>query len=939
MRGNRKRELGVFSRLCAWIVIGGPILILLGGLSGILGGVIGSFLAFSAHLPSIPDLKAYRPKTVSTFFAEDGSVIGLFYRERRFPVPLSELPPQVIHAFLAAEDARFFSHTGIDVFGIMRAFAKNLSTGNYTQGGSTITQQVTRNFLLSKEKKISRKIREAILAFRLEKNLSKNEILELYLNEIYLGRSSYGIEAAAGTYFGKSAKELTVPEAAFIAGLVSNPSKHSSNVDSAMKRREFVLGQMLKHGFITAEEHRQASAEEPKFRENLPNPFERVPYFTEAVRKYIIEKYGENRLYNEGLQVWTTCDLNFQDKAQDALIAGVKAWEKRRGRPAGLVRRLKPAEARAFLQAEGPSVYKMGDIVQAVVITNHATAKNQSKRTADKIQRCTMGLPGGAQFSVDLESDLKYRVNDVLEFRVDETQGSVLSLKQEMLPPVQGAMVCIENHTGYVRSLVGGLQFERSSFNRALQAVRQPGSAFKPFIYAAALEWAGYSPQTLIVDEPIAVNLNQNGPPWMPMNSDGRFHGPMTFRQALAHSRNIIAVKLLMDVGMDQTIETARLMGISSPLHKNLSLALGASEVTPLELTSAYTVFPNMGVRMNPVMVKKVVDRFGRVLEDNTVTPLDVSARTIQDGLRELETGPDETDDVEVLQHTENEQNRASEQRPKERASIVESIIGEKISSDANMNMQRVLSPQTAFLMIGALRETCVSGTAAATGRLRRSDLAGKTGTTDDCTDAWFVGFNSQYTTGVWMGFDAKVPLGRNEYGGTAALPVWMNFMKQILAGKPSTGYLPPPGIVFFENIDREKSLQPDPALLMAAPDLIPGQAIKQVCPIDTMYAPASAQNEAFLYGASTPDQVYSLYPHSVRVLAPNGQTLGYAAYSTDQKGRLTIERDSMIAAHADPYDEVEQTIPESTFEGSGVFGQRQGSGATPQFLPQGWYQ
>ncbi len=697
---------------------------------------------------------------------------------------------------------------------------------------------------------------------------------------------------------------------------------------------------MLKHGFITTKEFAQASAETPKFRENLPNPFERVPYFTEAIRKYIVERYGENRLYNDGLQVWTTCDLRLQDKASEALLAGVKAWEKRQGRPAGLVRRLKPAEAKEFLQISARGPYRAGDLVHAVVVTNHSTQKKKGKRQEGKLQECSLALPGGAQFTVQLENQIPYRANDLLEFRVEEIEGSKLGLKQEILPPLQGAVVCVENNTGYVRSVVGGLSFERSSFNRALQAQRQPGSAFKPFVYAAALQWSDYSPQTLIVDEPIAVMTDPGGPQWIPMNSDGGFQGPMTFKQALAHSRNVIAVKLLMDVGLDQTIQMARDMGIRAPLGRNLSLALGASEVTPLELTSAYTVFPNLGVRVSPVMVKKVVDRFGRVLEDNTVPPLDVLARTLEDAVHYEDVAQTRPASEDMEQGLIDEMRKlAIPDKSLSPASGLDELLTLSFPSGdrSTPNMVRVLSPQNAYLMVSALRETCVSGTAAAAARLRRNDLAGKTGTTDDCSDAWFVGFNGKYTTGVWMGFDAKVSLGRHEYGGKAALPVWMSFMKEALAGEPSTGYPAPAGIVFNGGTEGARHAA-DPSLLQASPDLMPRPDIKQVCPVDTVFVPASGQMDPLTGEAVYSDAAYSSYPGSIRVLSPTGQTLGYAAYSVDNRGKFTVHPDTMIAHDAGLHEsEAEEPVPESSFEGSRIFRGVQ-KYLSPLFR-QGWFQ
>lgn len=947
-KGVGKRGLTT-SGLLAWLGAGIPVLAVCACVSGALGGAVGAYLSFSADLPAIPDLRAYRPKTVSTFYAEDGTVIGVFYKEKRFPIPIDSMPRHVVDAFLAAEDARFFSHPGVDWVGIIRAGLKNLGAGSFSQGGSTITQQVTRNFMLTKEKTIGRKIREAILAFRLEKTLSKKEILGLYLNEIYLGRGAYGVEAAARTYFGKTADGLNIGEAAFLAGLVANPKKGSSNssLDYAFRRQEFVLDRMVVNGFISEEDRRAARANPPKFREKLPNPYQRAPYFTEAVRKYIAEKYGEKRLYNEGLQVWTTCDLSLQKTAEEALLHGAESWERRQGRPAGLMERLRAAEARTFLKDPVDHEYRAGDVVQAVVIQNHTDRKNNKKKgkTRSSTQDCTLALQGNVDFRMELRSQISYRPNDVVVFRIVAIDGGNLTLEQQMLPPIEGALVSIENRTGYVRTLVGGLNFERSRFNRATQAMRQPGSAFKPFVYAAALQWGGYGPETVILDEPIAVAVSPREAEWIPMNSDGSFLGAVSVRQALAQSRNIAAVKVMMDVGVDNTVRLAHEMGIQSPLRKNLSLCLGASEVTPLELTAAYTVFPNMGVRLTPVLVKKVVDRFGNVLEDNTANPLNVAevalASTPQDFVNPGAQPP---------QHFEEQQFGPSypstEQPPLPRNQVPEAtpIASYPSGSDGAVDPlmysasglppeRAVLSPQTAYLMNSLLHETCVSGTAASVARMGRRDLAGKTGTTDDCTDAWFVGYSPEYTTGVWLGFDTKTSLGRREYGNTAALPVWKAFMKEALGRQGTVGYPVPPGVVFWTADG--SPLPRDPSrLLETNPAIYPGQETKPVCSVDLAFIPAASQGD-FAGGGLVPPSAYGppptwqsapvphswygqgmrsfqgappyydpmspqagsygyqspAYPGTIRVLSPTGQTLGQASYSVDKRGKITLYR------------------------------------------------
>jgi penicillin-binding protein 1A len=932
----------------AWLAAGLPILLVCACGSGLLGAAVGSYLAFSADLPKIPDLKRYRPKTVSTFYAEDGTVVGLFFKEKRFPIPIDSIPPHVVNAFLAAEDARFFTHPGIDVIGVFRAIVKNIMAGHFAQGASTITQQVTRNFLLTKEKKTSRKIREAILAYRLEKTLSKQQILELYLNEIFLGKQSYGVEAAARTYFGKTTNELEVAEAALLAGLVSSPSRFNpvKNPEAALKRREFVLGGMLRHGFISDSEYQTASAEELRIRETLPNPYERVPYFTEAVRQYIVAKYGANRLYNEGLQVWTTCDIALQKKASEAILLGVKQWEKRQGRPVGLARRLKPSETRAFLAVAPDHPHQAGDIVQGLVITNHTQPpKNpKAKLAQDYGQDCTLALAGNRQFRMQLQSDIRYRPNDLLDFKILEVNGSRLTLEHNTLPPVEGALVCIENNSGCVRALVGGVEFERSSFNRAIQGMRQPGSAFKPLVFAAALEWYNYSPNTLVVDDPIAVLVDPRVPEWMPMNSDGQFQGPMTVRQALAHSRNITAVKLLMDVGAESAVQMSRNLGIRSPLGRNLSLSLGSYEVTPFELTAAYTVFPNLGVKVNPVMVKKVVDRFGNVLEDNSAPPLDPGARMKEDEANgtPLPTPPGELTGTDEKQKPEGSgliaemRGLANDNRTASAGASVENLLTDTFppAFSTRTGMVRVLSPQTSYLMLSMMRDVCVSGTAANVSRLRRRDLSGKTGTTDDCTDAWFVGFNPKFTTGVWIGHDAKASLGHREYGASAALPVWMDFMKEALRNHPVSGYSVPPGIVFATEVP-----QPLDALLEAGPDLAPDPTIKQISPVDGTFEPDPNQPN---FGADRPVELVqastAYSPDMIRILSTTGETLGYGAYTRDQRGRITVHARFPVPGEEPHGQAGGQEVPEESYiQGASRFLRN-----LPQFLPsdpRGWLQ
>lgn len=892
-----ERKVG---RFLVWVSAGIPLLMLCALASGLLGSFIGLYLAYSKDLPSIPDLRAYRPRTVSKFFADNGSIIGLFYKEKRFPIDISILPDHVVKAFLAAEDTRFFSHSGLDFQGIVRAFIQNVKEGSFSQGGSTITQQVTRNLLLSKEKKISRKLRELILAYRIEKTLSKNEILGLYLNEIYLGRGAYGVESAAGTYFGKKATDLNVGEAAFIAGLVANPSKYSQlkNLDSAVRRKDLILARMLRAGFLSEEEYIIATGLPLHFREELPSPFEKAPYFTEAVRQYIIARYGEEKLYNDGLQVWTTCDLGLQQAASEALLKGARAWERRQGRPRGLLKRLDAAEARAFLSGSNQASYSVGDVVTAVVLDNPKFKQKNRKKSETDYQECLVGLPGNHQLWIRLPGGAPYRVYDVIRLRVVGFAEDRPVMELYDVPAVQGAIVCIENKTGFVKSLVGGLDFEISNFNRAVQALRQPGSAFKPIVFAAGIQWAGLTPNTLVIDEPIAVIPSNSESPWIPANSDLIFQGVMPLSQALAYSRNIAAVKVLIETGADQIIQTARAMGIHSRLQGNPSLSLGASEVTLLELTGAYTVFPNNGIRLAPVLVKRVLDRFGRVLEDNTTVTVDPTQGTQEEvPTREQFFGhgspsgsrPGFINELRSLG------------APSEKESFNIEALLERSFPKPRFTREpvRVLSAGTAYAMISMLKETCVNGTASVVAKLRRSDLAGKTGTTDDCTDAWFVGFNPTYTAGVWIGHDAKVSLGKKEYGATAALPVWMDFMRKALQKEPVRDYSQPP----HDFVQSEGPLEQSYAMWL--PSSPPGHTLgseygKPVLSVDAaqlqswwIVNPAAYSELPWIRGQfaqATPAQYFnSIKGQTLRLLSLDGVDYGVGVLARDEKGRLSI--------------------------------------------------
>ncbi len=863
-----------------WILSAAPILFIIAGMSAFVGGLLGAYLVVAGNLPPTPDLNSYKPHTMTKLYADDGSTIGVYYNQKRYPLGASDTPEYVKLAFVAAEDARFFQHKGVDVIGIGRALVRNLQAGDFAQGGSTITQQVVRNLVLTREKTIFRKMREIILAYQLEASSSKDQILQAYINEIYLGRGAYGVSAAAETYFGKSVHDLTLGESALVAALAPNPTRYSSTAyyKELLRRKKYVLKSMLKSGYIGKSEYSRALKEKHEFNSNPAGHVEKWPYFTVAVKQYLVGKYGASAVYDEGLEVWTTLDPKLQEHAEESLRNGVLDWEKRQNRPAGLVKRLTSSEAKEFLADENKEELRVGAQVMGVVSSAKRLRVRGSK---DRIYECAVLLPGNRKANIKIKSDVPYAKGDVLIFTVKELDKDKLVVSNDSLPPVQGALVSIENNTGYVRALVGGTNYEKSNFNRAVQGLRQPGSVFKPIIYSAGLEWGSYAASTVLVDEPIAIKIASTDQEWLPMNADGQFRGRISFRNALAQSRNIVAVKLLMDIGTEAAVRMARTMGIKSTLGSSLSLSLGTYEVTPMEITSAYTVFPNLGVRVPPVMVKKVVDRFGNVLEDNTTNPLNVGERIKQDLMAGYcQVDPDLTELKKELR-AEKKRNNYPELIQGRLFKDLEQACKEFDATSERMDLKRAMSPQTAYVMTGALRDVVTSGTGTAVSKMKRSDLAGKTGTTDDYTDAWFIGFNPKVTTGVWVGYDTRISLGKKEAGSVAALPIWMDYMQAALKNEPDGVYPVPPGIVFTKG---GRPSQPE-KLLSYAPDFAPNHDLKRISPIDDRL---SVYPE---YAASTELVDHSTIPSSgsLRVYGPEGSALGYSAYYANDKGVLSL--------------------------------------------------
>ena len=749
-------------RLLRWVVIPFSILLFLGLAGGAV--LVGGYMYISQDLPRISTLKDYRPSIISTVYDEHHRKIAEFFRERRVVIGLADVPPLLIRAFVAAEDSRFYQHQGVDPFSILRAALKNLEAGSIKQGGSTITQQVTRSFLLTPERSYIRKIKEVILSYRIEKDFTKDEILFLYLNQIYLGHGAYGVQAAAENYFGKSVKDLNLAECAMLAGLPQAPTRYSPfrNPEQARARQVYVLNRMVEEGYITRPQAGEALAVKLDIKPRRNIYVEEVPYYTEHVRRAAEAKYGADALYTQGLQIYTAVNVDLQKAAEQEVYKGLQDLDKRQGYR-GPLRSVPPAEIEAVASEQQAEIDRLGldpgATVPAVVAQVSDAGKTVSVRLGREQAVIALADMDWARKPNPEVAHTDARVRqpssvlkpgDVILVKVKERPKAArepwrVALEQE--PLVQGALLCLEIGSGRVRAMVGGRDFTENQFNRAIQARRQPGSSFKPIIYAAALDRKFsdprkvYTPATVIIDS--AVVYEDRIQTWKPKNYRDTFYGPTLLRDALAQSRNVVTVKILQDIGLDYTIGYARKLGIASELTRTLSLALGSSGVSLLELTRAYSVFANQGQVIEPVFTIKIVDRDGTVLEQAAPDP------------------------------------------------------------------RQAIEKDTAFIMTSLLESVVQQGTAQRVKALGRPS-AGKTGTTNDMYDAWYIGYTPDLVTGVWVGLDTEGMLGKNETGAAAAAPIWLGFMKRALTNVPIRSFEPPEGVV-FAKIDAETGLLPIP--------------------------------------------------------------------------------------------------------------------------------
>jgi len=711
-----------------------------GGLSLLLVVAVALSVAYP-NLPDISDLSTYRPKLPMRVFSADGVLIGEFGEERRSLTPINDIPQVMKDAVLAIEDARFFEHGGVDYLGMGRAVLANLGRAK-SQGASTITMQVARNVYLSAEKSYTRKIYEILLTFKLEHMLTKNQILEIYMNEIYLGQRAYGFAAASETYFGKPLKSISIAEAAMLAGLPKAPSANNpiSNLKRAQSRQLYIIERMEENKFISSAQAVAAKKEELKLRR--PGREERVhaEFVAETARQLVFNRYGDET-YTRGLNVYTTLSSVDQAAGYKALRKGIMDFERRqvyRGPEKFLTLPDDPKEAEEVIDDALADSPDNGDVMSAVVLDATPKKITAMRHNGEAVSITGDGLkPAQSGLSEKAPANIRLRRGALI--RVAKTDKSTWEITQ--LPEVEGAFVAIDPRDGAIRALVGGFDYGKNKFNHVTQAWRQPGSSFKPFIYSAALE-KGFTPATIINDAPLFFDSGvTGGQPWEPKNYDGNFEGPMSMRTALKKSKNMVSIRILQAVGAQNGQDWIGRFGFEADKHPAyLTMALGAGSVTPMQMATAYSVFGNGGYRINPYLITKITDQQGRTLVETPAPVRDESTRAIE--------------------------------------------------------------PRNAFIMSSLLQEVTRSGTAArAQAMLKRTDLYGKTGTTNDSIDTWFVGYQPTLTAAVWMGYDKPKKLGDRETGGGLSLPIWINFMETALKSAPVVELPVPAGVV---NIDGE---------------------------------------------------------------------------------------------------------------------------------------
>ena len=688
--------------------------------SALVGATAGLLLVYTTDLPQVEALEAYRPSSITELYDDQGRVIGSFALQRRVVAGYDDFAPVLRDALVSIEDKDFYRHSGINFWRIVGAAYRDIESGGRVQGASTLTMQLARNLFLSPDRSFHRKVQEAMLATQIERRFTKPQIFTLYANQIFLGHGVYGFEAASEFYFSKPARKLTLAEAALLAGLPKGPGIYSpiNHPERALKRRNLVINAMLEDGKITSAEAEDARSSPIALRlQHDPNSL--APYYVEEIRRYLEGKYGADQVHEGGLKVYTSLDVNLQRAANQAVLDGLATYERRHGWKGHLENVL--AEGNAidkYEHTDWDDEPEVNGYVHALVTSSGiGIATLKFGRYAAALGQADVAWTQGKIQNLLRTGDICY----VKILALNPNGAARVSLEQDS--GAQGALLAIDNSTGGIKAMVGGRDFSESKFDRATQSLRQVGSSFKPYVYTAVIDRGG-SPDDTILDEPITFESASG--PYSPHNYDQKFEGIITLRRALAQSRNIPALKLASKVGIKTVIDYAERFGITARLPPYLPVALGSAEITLLEQTSAYSVFPNDGVRVTPRYITKVTDYEGRVLEEDYPEVKDV------------------------------------------------------------------ISARTARIMTAMLREVVLHGTGVAAAKMP-FPVAGKTGTTNDFTDAWFVGFSPTMTCGVWLGFDEKKTLGAKETGAHAALPIWMNFMNAAMAGKDAGQFQPPP--------------------------------------------------------------------------------------------------------------------------------------------------
>ena len=732
---------------------------------GVVLSFSGAFLYLSPSLPSVESLRSIQLQIPLRVYSSDAKLIAEFGEMRRSPIAFADIPEDFISALLAAEDDNFANHYGVDLKSLMRAATQLLKSGQIQTGGSTITMQVAKNFFLTSERSFSRKINEILLALQIERELSKNEILELYVNKIYLGNRAYGIEAAAQVYYGKSIRDVSLAEMAMIAGLPKAPSRFNPlvNPKRALERRDWILGRMYGLGRIDKLRYEQALAEPINVSYHVPPPELIAPYIAEMARAEMVGRFG-GEAYTEGFNVTTTVTSNLQTAANSAVREGLITYDQRHGYR-GAENRFPDMNKEHWL-SELNKLNTRGGLEPAIVTGVEQSGILVLLRNGEEQAVAWDSMKWARPFlNTNSQGPRPQKPADVTQvgdlIRVQRLDDG--SLRFVQIPAAQSALISLDPNNGAIRALVGGFSFEQSNYNRATQAKRQPGSSFKPFIYSAALD-QGYTAATLVNDAPIVFAEDDLSQVWRPKNDNNTFLGPIRLREALYRSRNLVSIRLLQDLGIENTLSYIEKFGFErKDLPPNLSLALGTASLTPMEITEGWSTFANGGYKIEPYLIERIEDRTGNAI---------------------FNANPAQTPAGQAV-------------REQLLASQPESML----VSEAPVAAERIIDERTAYIMTSMLQDVIKRGTGRRALAMGRDDLAGKTGTTNESKDSWFSGYNADYITTVWAGFDQPESLGRNEYGGTVALPIWMNYMAVALKDKPSH-LLPEPDGLLTLRID-----------------------------------------------------------------------------------------------------------------------------------------